>query len=102
MRNPAHCLVLLCAWAPLAAEPASSQLLQGEVTGSEGSLIPSALVALLDADEVAVANDLTASDGVYRLEVPEPGSYLIRAEAPGWAPYRSGTFERCGAETGYE
>jgi hypothetical protein len=96
MRNRAHRLALFCAWATLAAEPASSQLLQGEVTGSDGTLIQSALVELLDADGEAVANHLTGSDGVYRLDVPAPGTYLIRAEAPGWAPYRSGTFEMTG------
>lgn len=96
MRTPAHCLVLLCAWATLGGRPAASQLLQGEVIGSDGTLVQNALVELVDAEGVPVANDLTGSDGVYRLEVPEPGSYLIRAEAPGWAPYRSGTFEMTG------
>lgn len=96
MRNPVPPLVLLWAWASLGVQPTSAQVLQGEVTGSDGTLVSNALVELLDAEGTSVANHLTGADGEYRLEVPAPGSYQIRAEALGWAPYRSTTFEMTG------
>jgi hypothetical protein len=80
----------------LAATGASSQVIQGRVTGPEDEPVANVLVKLLDSDGVQQAVHLTEADGRYRLEVPAPGEYYIDAEALGWAPYRSTRFEMTG------
>jgi len=80
----------------LLPRPASAQILQGEVVGPDGTVVTNALVQLVDGEGQIMATDLTAEDGVYRVEVPEPGSYALEAQALGWAPYRSAMFEMTG------
>lgn len=80
----------------VAAGSVQAQVLQGEVIGPDGAVVSDVLVELLDAEGMLVATDLTGADGLYRVEVPGPGSYEIHAEALGWAPYRSTTFEMTG------
>ena len=84
------------AWVVLSGTAASGQVLQGEVIGPDGVVVPDVLVQLVDDAGASVATDLTGADGVYRLEVPEPGTYRIHGEALGWAPYRSAAFEMTG------
>lgn len=96
MRPLVSIVGFLCGWAVLAPLDASAQVLQGEVVGPEGAVVSDALVQLLDGDGAVVATDLTGADGIYRVEVPAPGTYEIQAEALGWAPYRSAAFEMTG------
>ena len=79
-----------------AATGASSQVIQGRVTGPQDEPVANVLVKLLDPDGAPQAVHLTEADGRYRLEVPAPGEYYIDAEALGWAPYRSTRFEMTG------
>lgn len=80
----------------LLSRPTSAQVLQGEVVGPDGVVVANALVQLLDDGGQVMATHLTADDGIYRVEVPEPGSYHLEAEALGWAPYESAVFEMTG------
>lgn len=74
---------------PLAANPASSQLLEGQVSGDDGLPVEGALVGLYTRDGDQRAATLTDADGSYRLEVPEAGEYLLGAERIGYSPFRS-------------
>ena len=96
MRSLVAFVGLLAGSATLVVGPASAQVLQGEVIGPDGTVVPNVLVQLRDGEGLLVATHLTEADGLYRVEVPEPGAYSLEAEALGWAPYRSAEFEMTG------
>lgn len=86
----------LLVFGALLSHPASAQILQGEVVGPGGTVVANALVQLVDGEGQVMATNLTDADGIYRVEVPEPGTYRLEAEALGWAPYQSALFEMTG------
>jgi iron complex outermembrane receptor protein len=65
---------------------ANAASLTGTVKDPQGRPVPSAAITLFSSIGGAGAATTTNAAGTYRLESLAPGSYLVRAEAPGFAP----------------
>lgn len=86
MRVPPVCVALL-----VLPGLASAQVLRGSVVdGSTGAPVSFVAVSLLANDSTVVATALTRPSGEFRLSAPKKGSYLIRAEALGYATATAG------------
>ena len=93
IRMPRGCLAallvpaLVLLSAPLGAqqEPAQQEV-RGLVTADgTGAPIKGALILLIDLDGNRVGGVLSASNGRFRVPVPDPGRYVLRAERLGYA-----------------
>ncbi len=62
-------------------------VISGTVQDPAGSLLPGAAISLLPSATVPASSVLTDDKGEFRLVVPGPGSYQIRVEDDGFAPY---------------
>ncbi len=61
--------------------------LSGKVTDQNGAPITSATIGLFQVEAGFALYASTNSSGVYSFDLLAPGSYSIRIEAPGFAPY---------------
>lgn len=69
------------------------QTVEGRVVdATTGAPVPVALVTLVDASGRGRGATAADSAGAYRLPVPGPGSYVLRAEALGYERYESDSF----------
>ena len=93
IRMPRGCLsallvpALVLLSAPLGAqqEPAQQEV-RGLVTADgTGAPIEGALILLIDLDGKRVGGVLSASNGRFRVPVPDPGRYVLRVERLGYA-----------------
>ena len=69
--------------------PASSATIHGHITDQTGALIPGATVTILDASGNAVRTITADTAGAYEAHGLPPGSYIIKAEFGGFAPFQS-------------
>lgn len=92
VRAVASGLVLLGVLA--AAPPATAQSVRGIVSdGVTGAPIALATVTLVAATGERLATFLTTDEGFFSLETDDPGPFLVRATALGYAPARAGPLE---------
>src|SRR5579863_4009992 len=80
---PAGLGLLLCSitWAQISS---STGAIQGAVTDPQNAAVPSAKVALTNADTGAAFSVLSQSDGTFVFPLLAPGNYRIRIEAQGF------------------
>ena len=72
------------------AGTASAASLSGTVKDPQGKPVPSASLTLISRSGAAGAAVTTNSAGAYRFDSLPEGDYLLRAEAPGFAPFLAG------------
>ncbi len=74
--------------AHVAVCPVSNAAITGTVTnGADGSPLVGVVVTAYGLGVMPwCAQDTTVEDGTYRMAVPAPGIYVVRAEAPGFVP----------------
>jgi len=68
----------------LIAQSASTAGLTGSVMDSTGAVLPSVVVTLTNLGTNQVRTVTTATDGVYRAPLLEPGNYRVRFSAAGF------------------
>ena len=68
--------------APLAAQSLVSGGVTGTVTDPSGAVVPNATVSLKSNATGQTLTQTTSSDGVYRFQFLNPGTYTLSAEAP--------------------
>ena len=69
---------------PLRAQSASTAGLTGSVTDATGAVLPNVVVTLTNLATNQVRTVTTATDGVYRAPLLEPGNYRVRFSAAGF------------------
>lgn len=81
------CISMLAApFSRLSAQIATGRI-TGRVTDSSGAVVSGA-TATLTGDSTGVAQTAqTGASGDYVFEAVNPGSYTLRVQAPGFAPY---------------
>jgi hypothetical protein len=69
--------------------PAFSQnaSLTGAVKDPQGAVVPGAIVALTDVGKQVPIKTVSNQQGLYEFPIVPPGSYALKAEAPGFSPY---------------
>jgi hypothetical protein len=76
-------LAVLCLATAVLGQGLSS--VSGTVTDPSGAMVPTAKVALFDAETGAQRNGVSDSQGRYQFSQVQPGTYKITAEAPGFS-----------------
>ena len=61
--------------------------INGVVSDPSGSIIPGAMVSIVDEATAFTRTDKTNAEGIYRFPIVNPGVYTIRVEAPGFSQY---------------
>jgi len=75
------------------ASSASAQTVRGRVIDrTTGNPIPAASMLLLDEAGMVQRMAITDPTGSYSIEVPEPGNYSFRVDAPGYATHNEPQF----------
>jgi hypothetical protein len=69
--------------------PASTVTVRGHITDQTGALIPGAKVTIANAAGNAVRTVTADSGGAYQASGLPPGSYVVKAEYEGFAPFQS-------------
>jgi hemoglobin/transferrin/lactoferrin receptor protein len=69
--------------------PVESSVLTGHVRDATGGVIAEASVSLLSPQQAPIASARTDAQGQFRFEGVVHGSYLVVAQAPGFAPKRT-------------
>jgi hypothetical protein len=69
------------------APPAATASLHGHIADPTGALIPGATVNITSSAGKAVATTTADASGAYQVSGLAPGSYIIRASYPGFAPF---------------
>jgi hypothetical protein len=76
--------------APSAAtSPAATGTLRGHIVDPTGALIPGTTVTVTTAAGVTVSTATADADGAYQVTGLAPGSYIVLANAAGFAPFSS-------------
>ena len=76
--------------APPAQAPApGTATLHGHITDQTGALIPGAKITITDASGKTVQTATANAGGSYELRGFAPGSYIVKAEFEGFAPFQS-------------
>ncbi|MGA7831515.1 MAG: carboxypeptidase regulatory-like domain-containing protein [Terracidiphilus sp.] len=76
--------------APSAAtSPAAAGTLRGHIVDPTGALIPGTTVTVTTAAGVTVSTATADADGAYQVTGLAPGSYIVLANAAGFAPFSS-------------
>jgi hypothetical protein len=71
------------------APGASTVTIRGRIADPDGALIPGAKVTINGPDGKAVASTTADSAGNYEIRGLKPGSYVVMASYPGFAPFQS-------------
>jgi hypothetical protein len=71
------------------AAPAASVTIHGHITDQTGALIPGATVTISDPAGNAVRTITADATGAYDARGLAPGSYIVKAESAGFAPFQS-------------
>lgn len=66
-------------------------MLRGRITDPSGALIPGATITITMSTGVVVTTTTADSSGAYEVRGLKPGSYIVRAEFSGFAPFQSPT-----------
>jgi hypothetical protein len=72
-----------------AAVPVTTATVRGQVADPSGALIPGATITIATPAGKVVANTTADSAGAYQVTGLTPGSYVVRASYPGFAPFVS-------------
>lgn len=72
-----------------AAAPASTVTVRGHITDQTGALIPGAKITVATPDGATVGTATADSGGSYEIRGLKPGSYVVKAEFDGFAPFQS-------------
>jgi len=75
------CLSILC---PMAFAQVTNASLTGEITDSNGAVLPGVLIQLQNTATNAIQPTETNNSGVYLIAPLNPGSYKISAEKQGF------------------
>ncbi len=71
--------------APVAAElPAAA--VHGTIARADGDMVPAAVVTVIDMDGRQVGRCAAGPAGAYRVALPDAGTYVVLASAPGYRP----------------
>ncbi len=70
------------------AASAQSTVLRGDVTDPSGAVIPGATISLTTTDGHTVATATSDASGVFSVSNLAPGTYIVLANAKGFAPFR--------------
>src|SRR5438105_1785735 len=82
--------------------PAQAQVLKGVVLADSGHRpVESAMVTLLDTSAAVAGIVRSGSDGTYRIRVPQPGYFALRATLLGYRPKVTNWIEVGGGDTIY-
>ena len=73
--------------APVA--PVTTATLRGHIADPTGALIPGATVTITTSAGTAVTTTTADSAGAYHVNGLPPGSYIVKASFPGFAPFQS-------------
>jgi len=76
-----------------AATPAASATIRGHITDQTGALIPGATVTVTNAAGTQPLLVTADSSGAYEVTGLAPGSYTVKAEFAGFAPFQSATLQ---------
>ncbi len=80
----------MCAVSPVpghAQNSASAAAVSGSVRDTEGQAIPGVVVTLRELTTNQTRQTTSDAEGAYRISVLPVGTYEVRAESPGFAPY---------------
>jgi hypothetical protein len=77
----------------LAATPGAAQVVSGRVVDPEGSAIPAVNVSLRSTDGSHRVAAVTDPGGRFRIDLPAPGSYLLRAQRLGYEALETEPFQ---------
>jgi hypothetical protein len=69
--------------------PASTATIRGHIADQTGALIPGAMVTLENGNGNVVGNAKADASGMYVITGIAPGSYVVRADFTGFAPFQS-------------
>jgi hypothetical protein len=75
--------------APPATAPATTATIRGHIADPTGALIPGAKVTVTTADGKAAATATADAGGAYSVSGLAAGSYIVKADYPGFAPFQS-------------
>jgi outer membrane receptor protein involved in Fe transport len=89
-------LLPLAATVVLASAPGGSSV-EGRVQDTTGGTLADASVSLVSPQQAPVASTRTDAQGRFRFEAVPPGSYLVVAQAPGFAAARTAVAVKEGA-----
>lgn len=78
--------ILLCLPVVLSAQVDTGSL-TGTVTDGTGARVPNARITVTNSETGIVTSTVTTSSGTYVFEALNPGMYLLKAEAAGFATY---------------
>src|SRR5437763_14064173 len=81
------CLVMLIAAAIAEAQTGQGSL-RGYIKDEQGGALPGVTVTATSPALIQPTTATTDAEGYYRLINLPPGTYVIKAELPGFAPYR--------------
>jgi hypothetical protein len=71
------------------AAPAASVTIRGKIADPDGALIPGAKVTIATPAGKTVTTTTAGADGNYEVRGLKPGTYVVRAEYPGFASFQS-------------
>src|SRR6266566_2373674 len=74
-------LAIICFAANCAAQNAS---LTGSVKDPQGAVVPTAVISLVDLGKQVAVKTVTNETGIYEFPILRPGTYELKAEAPGF------------------
>ena len=87
IRHRVLSLFLVLASASLAYAQATSAVLQGVVSDSQGGIIPGATVTVTNTETGLAREVISNESGFYRLAALPPGTYALAAQLDGFAPF---------------
>jgi Carboxypeptidase regulatory-like domain len=77
------------AWLPSASAQGNTGVIRGTVTDPSGAVIPNATVSITTPDGHTVATATSTATGSYQTRNLSPGTYIVIANATGFAPSAS-------------
>src|SRR6188472_1880379 len=103
MKRMIVAMIAICAFALTATSAAAQQTtgnIQGRVVDAQKAAVPGVTVTATSATTGLTRSEVTDTEGVYRLNALPVGTYDIKAELSGFAPYaRKGIIVNLGSVT---